>query len=151
MSASDPLRTFSATGKFGACECARGFSTVEHREVLARAPGSFILVGGSVEVDAPPFEDGPARLWADERCVCIGTLAEVDGHTRVIVGSNVDHANLALAFSGEISTPARRLVVSDAELNTLIEVAVPTQLTSLSIWTNDASEPTMIAINVTDH
>lgn len=124
---------------------------MEHREVLARAPGSFILVGGSVEVDAPPFEDGPARLWADERCVCIGTLAEVDGHTRVIVGSNVDHANLALAFSGEISTPARRLVVSDAELNTLIEVAVPTQLTSLSIWTNDAREPTMIAINVTDH
>lgn len=129
---------------------ARGLLIVGHKEVLVRAPGSFILVGGSVEVDAPLFEDGPARLWADERCVCIGTLSEVDGHTRVIVGSNVDHPNLALAFSGEISTPARRLVVSGAELNTLIEVAVPAQTTNLSIWTNDAREPTTIAINVTD-
>ena len=127
-----------------------GLSAVGHKQVLVRAPGSFILVGGSVEVDAPPFGNGPTRLWADERCVCIGTLSEVDGHTRVIVGSDVDHSNLSLAFSGEVSTPARRLVVSDAELNTLIEVAVPTQLTSLSIWTNDAREPTIIAINVTD-
>jgi len=68
----------------------------------------------------------------------------------VVVGSNIDHSNLALAFSGEIATPARRLVISDAELNTLIEVAVPAYLTNLSIWTNDAREPTMIAINVTD-
>lgn len=118
------------------------------QEILVRAPGSFVLVGGSVEVDAPPFGEGPARLWADEHCVCIGTLSEVDGHTRVIVGSNVDHSSLALAFSGEITTPARRLVVSDAELNTLIEVAVPTHLTTLSVWTNDTREPTMIAINV---
>jgi hypothetical protein len=123
---------------------------VGHNEVLVRAPGSFILVGGSVEVDAPPFGDGPVRLWANERCVCIGTLSEVDGHTRVIVGSNVDHSNLALAFNGKISTPVLRLVVSDAELNPLVEVAVPAQLTSLSIWTNDAREPTMIAINVTN-
>ncbi|WP_146112106.1 MULTISPECIES: hypothetical protein [unclassified Brevundimonas] len=127
-----------------------GFSTVGRQEILVRAPGSFILVGGSVEVDAPPFGDGPVRLWADERCVCIGTLSEVDGHTRVVVGSNIDHSNLALAFSGEIATPARRLVISDAELNTLIEVAVPAYLTNLSIWTNDAREPSMIAINVTD-
>ncbi len=123
---------------------------MEYGEVLARAPGSLILVGGSVEVDTPPFGDGPARLWANEDCVCIGTLAEIDGRTRVRVGSNIDHADLALAFSGEISTPERRLVVSDAELNTLMEVAVLTQLTSLSIWTNDAREPNVIAINVTD-
>lgn len=121
---------------------------MRQQEILVRAPGSFVLVGGSVEVDAPPFGVGPARLWADEHCACIGTLSEVDGHTRVIVGSNVDHSSLALAFSGEITTPARRLVVSDAELNTLIEVAVPTHLTTLSVWTNDTREPTMIAINV---
>lgn len=121
------------------------------QEVLVRAPGSFILVGGSAEVDAPPFGDGSARLWADERCICVGTFSEVDGHTRVIVGSNVDHLNLALAFSGEIATPARRLVVSDAEFNTLIELAVPAHLTNLSIWTNDTREPTMIAINVPVH
>ena len=102
-----------------------------------------------MEVDAPPFGDGPARLWADEHCVCIGTLSEVDGHTRLVVGSSVDHSNLALAFSGEITTPARRLVVSDAELNPLIDVAVPARLTKLSVWTNDAREPTTIAINVT--
>lgn len=120
------------------------------QETLVRAPGSFILVGGSLDVDAPPFGDGSVRLWANEHCVCIGTLSEIDGPTRVVVGSDIDQGSLTLAFTGEVATPARRLVISDAELNTLAEVAVAAHLTNLSIWTNDAREPTMIAIKVTD-
>lgn len=125
-------------------------TTMKPQEVLVRAPGSFILVGGSVEVDAPAFEDGPVRLWSNEYCVCVGTRSEVDGDTHLIAGSNVDHSNLKLAFTGEIATDSHRLVVSDAELNVLIEVNVPSRRTALSIWTNAPREPTLIAINITE-
>ncbi|MDG2528849.1 hypothetical protein [Caulobacter endophyticus] len=122
---------------------------MEPQEVSIRAPGSFILIAGSVDVDAPEFDGGPSRLWANAQCVCVGTLCEIDGCTRIVIGSGSDHADLTLVFKGEIDTQSERLVVSDAELNELIEIAAPSRRTGLSIWTNDAREPTVIAIDVT--
>lgn len=119
-------------------------------EIFVRAPGSFVLVGGSVDIDAPELEDGPVRLWSNEHCVCVGTRSEADGDTQLVVGSDVARSPLTLAFAGEVITDRRRLVVSDAELNVLIEADVPSRRTFLSIGTNDPREPTLIVIDVQD-
>lgn len=121
---------------------------METQEISVRAPGSFIVIGGALDIDLPMLGDSPVRLWADDQCVCVGTLCEVDGQTRVLVGASLDRSNLTLAFDGEIRTESRRLMVSDAQLNSLVEVAVRSDTTSLSIWTDDAREPTVIAIDV---
>ena len=120
------------------------------QEIFVRAPGSFVLVGGSVDMDAPELEDGPVRLWSNAHCVCVGTRSEVDGDTQLVVGSDVVHSTLNLAFAGEIITDSHRLVVSDAELNVLIEADVHSRRTFLSIGTNDPREPTLIVIDVQD-
>ena len=52
------------------------------------------------------------------------------------------------AFDGRLATPTRKLAVRTLLGATLLEVTVPTADTQVRVWTNAATEPTVITIGV---
>ena len=108
-------------------------------------PHSILFISDpSASVDLP--EIGPALVAATSSCVAIGTLADMDGETTVILERSVPSPEGELVFSGDIGTPGKRLAVMCSDASVAVEIAVAAERTHLRIWANHASEPDLISV-----
>jgi len=114
-----------------------------------RPPGSFLVVAGDIYAPMPEFPDQEERIWANEWCVGVGTLSEVDGETEIVVTDNPKSESLPLVFDGVIAAPDRCVTVSDAYLLEVARVQLRGDRARIKIWTNDPREPDRIVIAVT--
>lgn len=113
-----------------------------------RPPGSFLVIAGDIHAPMPEFDDQEKRLWANEWCIGIGTLSEVDGETEVIVTDQPRKESIPLVFNGVIEAPEKRVTVSDAYLLEAASVHVSSGKARIQIWSNHPREPDRIVISV---
>lgn len=94
-----------------------------------------------------PTDIGANRIAATPSCVAVGT--EYDKEVTIVLSDN--HPGLGLGdgppmFDSVLTTPSRKLVISDAAAEVLLAIDVATDRTRIQIWTNHPSEPDKVAI-----
>lgn len=114
-------------------------------EVRLSPPHSILFILDPTAVADVPDVSGDL-VSATSSCVAIGTLAEMDGETTVILEKAVSDPSGHLVFNGEITTPSRRLAVTRSDVSLVSELAVSKDRARLRIWANDPSEPDLITI-----
>lgn len=108
----------------------------------------FVFDPTNKDVVIPSYVNGELTA-ATESCVSVGTLADVDGDTEVIldIGAAVS-ADLERVFSGVITTPGGKVAVVTSQFQRVLELDVPIGAVDITIWTDDERNPGRVVISV---
>jgi hypothetical protein len=121
-------------------------------QTIKIAPPNSLIFIGDAKGDSTPDLDKIARaasITATDSCVVVCCLAEMDGKTEITMGlaREVDPGQNP-GLDGALITPTRTIVISTAELKTLLEASVPTLQTRIRIWMNRVKEPDKVIVGV---
>jgi hypothetical protein len=112
------------------------------------APHSILLLGDPEKSDVPMTMGTELISWTSS-CVVVGCRPDSEGETTITLGSSADiEKTFTCVFDNSIATPARKIVVFTALMESLLEKAVPTATTRLVIWVNDTGEPDQIVVEL---
>ena len=120
-------------------------------EARISPPNSLLLVmDRSVGIVPDSMEDG--IVVSTTTCVAVGTLAETDGQTRIILtDENVMlFDDYSLIFEGILQTPSKRLSICTVMDEEVLSLEVSRPKIQITIWVNDDSEPNEIFVLVVD-
>ena len=109
-------------------------------------PNSIIFIADPTQPCDVPVDTGAALVTATSTCICVGTLAEMDGETAIRLATTFETTVGNLAFDGYLETPGLQVEVSDSGATTLLSMRVRTARTYVRVWVNDPSEPDVILI-----
>ncbi len=111
-------------------------------------PNSLILIMDQSIGEIPESMNGKLVACTDS-CIAVGTRSEIDGNTEIFLGfkPNSD-IKLDLAFKGEIRTPNRKIHICNVYDEKLLETTVSSERSSIEVWVNDKSEPSLISVLV---
>lgn len=101
---------------------------------------------GSLNVEIP-VDFGKRGIVASDSCVNIPALYWNNGSTRVTLGPYSDIPQTRDPdFDGMIMTPARKIILFDAEVPQILAAAVSASNTRVRIWINHPTEPDDVVI-----
>lgn len=108
----------------------------------------FVMDLTNPDVRIPEYVNG--RLVAStESCVSVGTQAEVDGKTTVVLVKSIADSNALEKhiFQGKISTPGKKIAVVTSDLRKILEVNVAGDETLVNIWVDHNRNPSNVVIS----
>jgi hypothetical protein len=108
----------------------------------------FVLDPANKKAVIPEYLAGNL-IAATETCVSVGTQDSVDGETQVTL--KFDDSTLPFLhpiFSGAVATPNGKIAIVTAELQRVLELDVPTEKVSISIWVDDLQNPARVIVIV---
>jgi hypothetical protein len=117
---------------------------MEHR--VEAIPDHWMIFVGDPDGEIPT-DMGPNRIAATRSCVAVGT--EYDEEATIVLSDSRPGLGLGggpPVFESVLATPSRKLVISDAAAEVLLEIDVATDRTRIQIWTNHPTEPDKVAI-----
>lgn len=106
----------------------------------------FVLDPNNSDVVIPEYKNLVSHT---ESCVSVGTQADVDGETEVVL-SRVAPAGLSCVFNGEISTPSGAIAVEISERTSLGYIAGLQSKSRACIWVDDDKWPSQVAVVLID-
>jgi hypothetical protein len=110
----------------------------------------FIYDPSNKNANTPEYINGRI-ISTNGDCISIATQAEVDGDVDITLDES-DTRNpvgLSLMFHGKLSTPGKKIVISTALHQSLLEIDVLQKTSKLKIWTDDDINATQIHISIT--
>lgn len=115
------------------------------------APNYSLVIVEDADGGVPPDTLADGVISATSSCVAVGCKSEADGETEISLGNAEEFEGSVMpAFEGVVLTPTRRLVVRGVDGSTILETRVPSPQTRIKIWINDAMEPDVIMIGITE-
>lgn len=91
-------------------------------------------------------------IAATSSCVAVGTLAETDGETTIVLTNEIGYPNsdeqLFLKFSGKVAAPGKKLDICTAHLTVIVSIDLTFEMADVQVWANDDCEPDRICIVV---
>jgi hypothetical protein len=114
--------------------------------ISVRPPNSLIIVGDPA-ADLPETMGG-GLISSSSSAVAVGTRAEVDGETRIILAEAglTRTPGRKRVFVGELALPSSRLTVESVLGDGCFERAMPEGKAQLEVWVNDETEPDEIVL-----
>ncbi|MGH9928120.1 MAG: hypothetical protein ACREA9_02720 [Pyrinomonadaceae bacterium] len=111
-------------------------------------PNSVVLLSDAMGGEIPPTMHGKT-ISATDSCVAVGCMAEDDGETEFTLGtlSELERPEPP-AYQGVLKTPSRRVVLRSVLGGELLSLRVNGDVTRVTIWTNDISEPDHVVVAV---
>ena len=117
-------------------------------EIKLAPPNSILFVSDPIigQDEIIPELAPEQGVVSSGNCIAIGTLAEMDGETTVVLENNIAHPRGKLIFEGAIETPSRSVQVSTSQLEVVGRLDVSEVIAHFRIFTNDLREPDLIEI-----
>jgi hypothetical protein len=110
----------------------------------------FLYNPDNANLDIPEWT-GSAPYEANSGCVCVGTLAEIDGATTVELHYPFPtelQADMQLLFVGEIDTPNRQVSINTSQELDMMSVDVGADRSRVKVWANRMVEPDHIVFGL---
>lgn len=120
------------------------------RTLLLPHPIVFVTDFGNTNVEIPPHSPTSVTS-ANESCVSVNALADVDGEVTIILANHLEAApteQLKLVFEGTVATPGRKIAVVTSENVNLLETEVTGTQSAIEIFVDDQAFPSKIVVNV---
>jgi hypothetical protein len=90
-----------------------------------------------------------ALIAATSSCIAVGCQSEVDGETEFILGMTHEvNPGDRPEFEGGLDTPNRKVRLASVLGETILEISVREQKTTVRIWVSDHHEPDKVIIGV---
>jgi hypothetical protein len=102
----------------------------------------------SKDIQIPEYIDN-VLVAANQKCISIGTQADVDGDVTIRLSSQINDADkksCEQVFGGLISTPGKKLAVSISEDDAILQVNVKGGKTQVFVWVDDSDFPSLVLI-----
>lgn len=117
---------------------------------------SMLFVAGPEDnVLVPLCDKQDVAIWSTETCVAFACFMYQDGDTEVtfaptseLDAGSVLRPDCVLRFDGQVETPERRLELTTAADDIVLETEVPSELTRVRIWSNHPREPEHVFIGI---
>ena len=96
-----------------------------------------------------PILTSELNIVATSSCIAVGCLAFIDGETNITLGLT-DEVNPGREpdFACALETPRRKIAIQTAEDEIILEVGVERNVSAVSVWVNDPSEPDDVIVGV---
>lgn len=108
----------------------------------------FLYDLASKDIKIPEYIDN-VLVTANQKCISIGTQADVDGDVTIRLSSQINDADkksCEQVFGGLISTPGKKLAVSISEDEAILQVNVKGRKTQVFVWVDDSDFPSLVLI-----
>lgn len=115
-----------------------------------RATNSVVFIHDAVGPICIPDNLGDALVRSTSTCITVGTVAEMDGETLLVLSTQSEQPIGDCAFSGVLETPSWKIAVTDVGNETLLQMDVFAPKVVIEIWVNDQSEPDKILMLVSN-
>jgi hypothetical protein len=118
------------------------------KSISLRVPNAVFFVTG---LDAPemPKIEREGTVWSTSSCVAIGCTPDVDGETRIAIGSPGQLSVTGkLVLDSHLPTPSRLVRFNIVPGKTILEQEVSGTTTRVRVWVNDPKEPNDITIGL---
>ena len=100
-----------------------------------------VVVVGDPKSQEIPAEMGGSVIAATGDSVAVACRPDIDGETEFRLGAWDEVApDAEPAFIGRLPTPTRRVTIQSASSTPILEMAVPTNETTVGVWVNDPME-----------
>lgn len=113
------------------------------------------LAGPEEDVEVPLCDKQDVAIWPTETCVVFGCFMYQDGDTEVTLAptselqtGSVLRPDCVLRFDGHLETPERRLELTTAAGDIVLETKVQSALTRVRIWSDHPKEPEHVFIGL---
>jgi hypothetical protein len=117
-------------------------------KIILSPKNSLIFIMDPIHGDLPD-EVGEDLISFTQSCVAVGTLAEHDGNTKIVLtDEHLDFAGLHLVYDGKLAFAESSLSVCDTQLEELLTMKLRRPYAQIKIFTNDLKEPDEIHIFV---
>ena len=119
-------------------------------EVTLSVPNAIIFLYdlASKDIQIPEYIDN-ALTAANEKCISIGTQADVDGDVTIKLSSQIDDSDkehCEQVFDGFVRTPGKKLAVSTSEDDAVLQVDVKEEKIQVFVWVDDSDFPSLVLI-----
>ena len=119
-------------------------------EATLSVPNAIIFLYdlASKDIQVPEYIDN-VLVAANEKCISVGTQADVDGDVTIRLSSQIDDSDkksCEQVFDGLISTPGKKLAVSTSEDDAILQVDVKGEKTQVFVWVDDSDFPGLVLI-----
>lgn len=119
-------------------------------EATLSVPNAIIFLYdlASKDIQIPEYIDN-VLVAANQKCISIGTQADVDGDVTIRLSSQIndsDKKSCEQVFGGLISTPGKKLAVSISEDDAILQVNVKGGKTQVFVWVDDSDFPSLVLI-----
>ena len=119
-------------------------------EATLSVPNAIIFLYdlASKDIQVPEYIDN-VLVAANEKCISVGTQADVDGDVTIRLSSQIDDSDkksCKQVFDGLISTPGKKLAVSTSADEAILQVDVKGEKTQVFIWVDDSDFPGLVLI-----
>jgi hypothetical protein len=116
---------------------------------IVLAPKNSLVLVMDSSVGEVPESMGDAGIAATTSCVAVGTLAEMDGETEIVLADYGDAEGVgSMVFDGLLPTPSLELSVCDVDDVKRLSIGVQQDSVRVRIFTNDANEPDRVIVLV---
>jgi hypothetical protein len=117
---------------------------------------SILFVAGPEDnVLVPLCDKQEVSIWSTETCVAFGCFVAQDGDTEVTLGAASElqtgstlRADCVLRFDGELETPERKLELTTAAAEIVLETEVQSALTRVRIWSDHPNMPEHVFVGI---
>lgn len=105
--------------------------------------GVVFLYDPSAIIDVPP-DTGAGPVLATDNCVSLWTVHEVDGSATLVLTDTYEDLDCKVVFRGRLKTAGRKLAFNTSSCDSIIELDLATEVAEVSVYSNDASDPSKI-------
>lgn len=123
------------------------------RHITRVAPSnSLILIFDNSSGNTPiiPEHMKSGLVAATSSCIAVGTLAEHDGDTLILLSNEAPPAHMQgrCVYIGQLSTPSRTLSICAVSGEEYLRIDTNSFSPRVYVWANDANEPDEIYVQV---
>ena len=107
-----------------------------------------VLIADEISGQIPELT-GALQIASTSSCIAVGCLAFMDGETDFTLGLT-DEVNPGRDpdFACALETPRRKIAIQTVEDKIILEVGVERNMSDVSVWVNDPSEPDEVIVGV---
>ncbi|MGE0280220.1 MAG: hypothetical protein AB7P20_06355 [Rhizobiaceae bacterium] len=122
------------------------------KETIRYTPPNSIVFVSDIEGGlVPPSDNWKAEelIFASDSCVCVVCYPEVDGETEISLKRAEDvhpDPEFDLVFDGVVTTPSKEIMVSNVEIEPLLQAAVDNLQTRIRVWMDHDRWPQKVVI-----
>lgn len=115
-------------------------------EKTLAVPHGVIFINDPKNCVDVPVDTGANRVTYTASCICVWTLAEMDGEATVKLAPTFENPVGELVFEGYLETPGLKIEITESGLDTILSMNVSSPKTYVKIWTNDPRDPDLILV-----
>lgn len=110
---------------------------------------SIIFIADGRDGHVPEIDDFDQPAWSTPSCIIVRCFPQIDGPTQIVLGDKADvDPGSPANFVTLLRTPRRAVQLTEVGDELVLEMAVATDITRVTIWVSHPKWPEQVIVGV---